>query len=314
MKGLVDYTSSSDNDSEEELNRDIKKHIKETPSSENKNIISGKGVKRKAKDIDKYDTETETGSVLTPKVKTKKLPPLPLEFLELYQDERRKNYTKHIEDPLSHQGRTRAKPHVEGNWATHVYMEVVIPEDFKSLLRKMKSCAQNAARETSFKFFENDMISSVDSQKIVNDSKLHISLSRPLFLKYFQIEKFWENLRKGFENKKRFSLSFSEISHFTNDDKTRSFLALEVGGGVNELKILLEHVNKVAKDFRQNEFYENPRFHASVLWSLGDKPIYESLRDTVINSGFEDIIRDYVFIINKMVCKIGNKTFFVELL
>ncbi|CAG8695538.1 11678_t:CDS:2, partial [Cetraspora pellucida] len=209
MKGLVDYTSSSDNDndSEEELNRDIKKHIKETQSPENKNSISGKGVKRKAREIDKYDTETETGSVLTPKVKTKKLPPLPLEFLELYQDERRKNYTKHIEDPLSHQGRTRAKPHVEGNWATHVYMEVVIPEDFKSLLRKMKNCAQNAASVAN------------------NDSKLHISLSRPLFLKYFQIEKFWENLRKGFENKKR---------NFTNDEKTRSFLALEVGGGVNE--------------------------------------------------------------------------------
>ncbi|RIB09282.1 hypothetical protein C2G38_280009 [Gigaspora rosea] len=277
MKGLVDYTSSdSDN---EELDYDInqsKKH-KETPYSEKNNE------KRKAEETDKpVETNKKRGSVLTPTVTTKKLPPLPLEFLELYQDERRKNYTKHIEDPSSHQGRVRTKPHVEGNWATHVYMEVVIPEDFKSLLRKMKICAQNAAnddieiisyinnnhdyddyddnddyndnynnddaKETNFRF--------PNTQEISGDSKLHISLSRPLFLKYFQIERFWDNLRKGFEDKKRFSLSFSEISNFTNDEKTRSFLALEVGKGINELKTLLEHVNKVAKDFRQEEFYE----------------------------------------------------------
>ncbi|CAG8769812.1 13559_t:CDS:2, partial [Gigaspora rosea] len=217
MKGLVDYTSSdSDN---EELDYDInqsKKH-KETPYSEKNNE------KRKAEETDKpVETNKKRGSVLTPTVTTKKLPPLPLEFLELYQ-------------------------------------------------------------ETNFRF--------PNTQEISGDSKLHISLSRPLFLKYFQIERFWDNLRKGFEDKKR---------NFTNDEKTRSFLALEVGKGINELKTLLEHVNKVAKDFRQEEFYENPRFHASILWSVGDNPIYESLRDALINSGFEDIIRDYVFIINKM--------------
>ncbi|CAG8666834.1 26197_t:CDS:2 [Gigaspora margarita] len=257
MKGLVDYTSS-DNDSEE-LDYDINqsKKYKEIPCSENNNE---KGVKRKAEETDKpVETNKKRGAVLTPTVTTKKLPPLPLEFLELYQDERRKNYTKHIEDPS----------------------------------------------KTNLRFLQNNVTQSVNTQEIFGDSKLHISLSRPLFLKYFQIERFWDNLRKGFEDKKR---------NFTNDEKTRSFLALEVGKGINELKTLLEHVNKVAKDFRQEEFYENPRFHASILWSVGDNPIYESLRDTLINSGFEDIIRDYVFIINKMVCKIGNKAFFVELL
>ncbi|CAG8520577.1 27048_t:CDS:2 [Dentiscutata erythropus] len=284
MKGLVDYTSSSDNDSEEKSDHDInqsKKH-KVTSHSEKE-----KGVKRKAEESDKHvETNKKRGSVLTPTVTTKKLPPLPLEFLELYQDERQKNYTKHIEDPSNHQGRIRTKPHVEG-------FQVITSENEN---------LDDLDDETNFKFFHNDV-----TQPVNTPETLHISLSRPLFLKYFQIERFWDNLRKGFEDKKRFSLSFSEISHFINDEKTRSFLALEVGRGVNELKTLLEHVNKVAKDFRQEEFYENPRFHASILWSVGDVPIYESLRDALINSGFEDIIRDYVFIINKMVCKIGIK-------
>lgn len=35
--------------------------------------------------------------------------------------------------------------------------------------------------------------------------------------------------------KNRFSLSFANIASFSNDDKTRSFLALEVGKGSNEV-------------------------------------------------------------------------------
>ncbi|CAG8452187.1 8426_t:CDS:2 [Racocetra fulgida] len=132
MKGLVDYTSSSDNDSEE-LDYDInqsKKRIKETPGSENKNSVCGKGVKRKAEDTLSDD----------------------IEIISYIDDD--------DDDDV-----------VEG--------------------------------ETNCKFFNNDVTPPIDAQKTFNDSKLHISLSRPLFLKYFQIERFWENLRKGFENKKR---------------------------------------------------------------------------------------------------------------
>lgn len=59
---------------------------------------------------------------------------------------------------------------------------------------------------------------------------------------------------------------------------------------------------------------KKPRFHASILWSLGESAIDISLRDMIRSEGYEPIIRDFVFVIERMVCGIGNKPFFVDLI
>ncbi|CAG8592435.1 8747_t:CDS:2 [Diversispora eburnea] len=192
--------------------------------------------------------------VIESNVKSKKLPPLPSEFLELYQDDERKKFKKYsttIPSPIT-SSIPQSHKNIEGNWATHVYMEVVIPDEFTELLRKIEKSVQNV-------ILDDDIYSCIDEineDLPFKNSKLHISLSRPIFLKYFQIDKFWDKLRKGFEDQKKFTLSFSGIEYLVNDAKTKSFLTLEVGKGIYELKKLLEHVNKVAKEFRQQEFYE----------------------------------------------------------
>jgi hypothetical protein len=65
----------------------------------------------------------------------------------------------------------------------------------------------------------------------------HISLSRPLFLKQHQLDSFSSLLKKNLANEKAFTISFAQISQLTNDDKTRSFITLEIGQGYSEVCI-----------------------------------------------------------------------------
>lgn len=86
----------------------------------------------------------------------------------------------------------------------------------------------------------------------------------------------------------RFTGSFATIAALTNDEKTRSFLCLEVGAGHNEVRVfahpltflnthLLPQLRKLSDDLtptlrsiRQKEYYAYPRFHASFAWALLD--------------------------------------------
>jgi hypothetical protein len=46
------------------------------------------------------------------------LPPLPSILTDLYKDRERPP-----DNPEHHQGRIRARPHVDGSWPVHVYLE-----------------------------------------------------------------------------------------------------------------------------------------------------------------------------------------------
>jgi hypothetical protein len=86
-----------------------------------------------------------------------------------------------IDDPAQHQGRVRATPHVEGQYAAHIYVSLVV-ERGSSLNKVLLDVLADArARVPTLKDFwsEGDL-----SKK----SELHVSLSRPIYLRAHQRE------------------------------------------------------------------------------------------------------------------------------
>lgn len=59
-------------------------------------------------------------------------------------------------------------------------------------------------------------------------TEFHISLGRTVPIRIHQIDTMVHLLRRKFEGQKRFLVEFGTWEVFVNDDRTRSFLSLEV--------------------------------------------------------------------------------------
>ena len=100
---LVDY---SDSETDE----------KDMKGAEPDGVLKNNRLKRKRVDISPNNdahAQEEQG-------KTGSLPPLPSNFHDLYTSSSRAAIS---DDPSLHDGRRRIAPHMEGNWATHIYLE-----------------------------------------------------------------------------------------------------------------------------------------------------------------------------------------------
>ncbi|KAK2459663.1 hypothetical protein APHAL10511_008308 [Amanita phalloides] len=90
------------------------------------------------------------------------------------------------------------------------------------------------------------------------------------------------------KQQKSFPVSFTTFSELTNDERTRTFLVLEVGAGYHELKCLTTALSSILRLLRQQQYYENPRFHASIAWALLDR----GALNPSASAGAEDTISD----------------------
>ena len=170
-----------------------------------------------------------------------------------------------IDDPALHQGRRRTTPHVEGQFAAYVYVPLLIPKQSQlyTLLMRMYAAAKLLVPSLNPIGFEEPAIlppnlaESGSSDSTGTSIELHISLTRPTYLRAHQREEFRGVVRSlartrrrwayhppvvgsapYLDHRSRFSASFATISELTNDERTRTFLTLEIGAGHDEVRLL----------------------------------------------------------------------------
>lgn len=218
----------------------------------------------------------------------------------------------------SQPSRVRTFPHVEGNYALHVYIPVHIPSEVKKelvqFLRKVTSLVPGL-HVVDADIPLNMLLK--DDQKLVQVAlgrEFHISLGRTVPLRVHQIDSVVTMLRQKLQLQKRYWIDFSKWEVFVNDDQTRSFLSLEIiKGGLTEITKQIQAVNEVYKLHNLPEFYKDPCPHISIAWELGDirdllKRVLEEEMKKYIDGG-SSMRRMFTCKFGGIECKIGNKTY-----
>ena len=152
----------------------------------------------------------------------------------------------------AHDGRVRSFPHVEGNWATHVFIPVPPSPSLSALLTECSSLLP-----PSLPF------------RPLPPSSLHLSLSRTVTLRAHQLAAFAERLKGALAKFPPFAVLLSHVRVYVNDERTRSFSAVGVEGG-EQLLAAVRSVDGVMREWGKAEYYSSPSLHAAVGWRPGD--------------------------------------------
>ncbi|ONK73449.1 uncharacterized protein A4U43_C04F31610, partial [Asparagus officinalis] len=170
--------------------------------------------------------------------------------------------------------RIRGFPHVEGNFALHVFIPVRIPSTARKLLAsyvKKVASAVSGLYVVDVDFALNELCK--DDQKLEQmllGREFHISLGRTVPIQAHQINSIVAMLQQKFQSQRRYQIDFNKWDVFVNDDQTRSFISLEVTGeGLAEISRQIRVVDEIYRLHGLPEFYKNPRPHISLVWAPG---------------------------------------------
>ncbi|XP_050254337.1 uncharacterized protein LOC126700298 [Quercus robur] len=270
-------------------------------------------------DASSDDSDTDTPNPPPPQTSnsqassTTLLPPPPLFLLEP------PNSLGNMESlQIGQAARVRTFPHVEGNYALHVYIPVYIPstpkKDLALFLKKVTSLLP------SLHVVDVDVpLNSLckDDQKLAEVAlgrEFHISLGRTVPIRVHQIDSVVAMLRQKLQFQRRYLIDFSKWEVFVNDDHTRTFLSMEViTGGLAEITKQIQVVNEVYRLHNLPEFYKDPRPHISLAWALGDvsdslkRIVEEEMKRVNVRGSLQKCIFTSKF--SGIECKIGQKTY-----
>ncbi|KAM6582026.1 hypothetical protein CsatB_009028 [Cannabis sativa] len=219
--------------------------------------------------------------------------------------------------PGEQSGRARTFPHIEGNYALHVFIPVYIPSTPK---KELALFLKKLSRLVPGLYVVDvdiplDIITKDDNklEQVALGREFHISLGRTVPIRVHQIDSVVAMLRQKLQFQRRYWIDFSKWEVFLNDDRTRTFLSMEVTTtGLAEITKQIQAVNEVYKLHNLPEFYKDPRPHISVAWASGD--INHSLRSAVqeerrgmVGASLHKCIFTSKF--RGIECRIGNKEY-----
>ncbi|KAI3731217.1 hypothetical protein L1987_62403 [Smallanthus sonchifolius] len=215
--------------------------------------------------------------------------------------------------------RIRSFPHIEGNYALHVYIPVFIPSERKKELAQFLKKATSLVPGLHVVDIDVPLLMLLkDEEKLVQAAlgrEFHISLGRTVPIRVHQIDSVVAMLRQKLQFQKRYLIDFNKWEVFVNDDKTRTFLSVEnTTGGLAEITKQIQAVNEVYRLHNLPEFYKDPRPHISIAWAVGDisqslKRVVEGEMKTHLSVGGLPTRCMFTCKFSNIVCKVGNKTY-----
>ncbi|KAM3361065.1 hypothetical protein P3S68_015919 [Capsicum galapagoense] len=154
--------------------------------------------------------------------------------------------------PTSRVNRVLNFPHVEGNYALHVYIPVRIPSatrtELASFLKKVTTLVPTLHVVDVDVPLSSLLKDEALIEKVALGREFHISLGRTVPLRVHQINSLVSMLRQKLQFQRRYLIDFNKWEIFVNDDSTRSFMSLEVvAGGLAQIrsksKLLMKSTN-----------------------------------------------------------------------
>ena len=180
---------------------------------------------------------------------------------------------------------------VPGNWPCHISLQLSLPlelfehiEEITSQIIKIKStgCTPcddplnsiNNHLNSPTPFISTTSLSPTTLPSIHSHSSpssfrasqlpLHLSLSRTLYLKPYQMPMVLKSLQTLLKSVAPFQIGFLKWNCYSQENGERSYLSLDVGAGSNTIKKLTRDVDEIITSFRQPKYYESAQFHVSV--------------------------------------------------
>ena len=157
-------------------------------------------------------------------------------------------------------GRIRQFAHVDGLFATHIYLPVHPDPSLAAALQR--SCSALAAARGDV--------------HTLAPTEYHVSLSRTVTLSRGQLDGFQDALRRALRGRAAARVPLTgSLVELANDSRTRHFAALELAAGTSghaSVSGLVDAVDAVLARYGLPVFYDERRLHFSVAWSLQPLP------------------------------------------